>query len=151
MKLNRILMSELLLLVVPTSRYGNLAVIERALKSIRNKNSTVKAMMFFRQHALVKSRYDVNFLPRCGLFLSSLSRSSSTAKTKRPLHYKIKPLSSGQNITVVHKPSFTYIYWKTVPGKPYLIFKENNSWIPQHKVQTPFPSSKHASPTNLTT
>ena len=28
-------------------------------------------------------------------------------------------------------------------------FNENNSWIPQHKEQTPFPSSRHASPTKF--
>ena len=110
---------------------------------------TVKALMFFLRHTtLVKSRYDVSLLPRFGLLLSSLSRPSSTAQTTRPFHYKTKPLSSGQNNTVVVlKPSFTRIFCKTVPGKPYLIFNEKNSWIPQHKVQTPFPSSRHASPT----
>ena len=35
-------------------------------------------------------RYDVSFLPRFGLLISSLLRPSSTAKTKRSFHYKIK-------------------------------------------------------------
>ena len=39
--------------------------------------------------------------------------------------------------------SHTFFYYSTVKE----MLQQNNSWIPQHKVQTPFPSSRHASHT----
>ena len=82
-------------------------------------------------------RYDVSFPPRSGLLLSSLPHPSSTAQIKRPFHYQIQPLPSGQNRASVHKPKFSYIYFKTVPGKPYLIFNSTKIIVGHlRKVQT---------------